>query len=177
MLPATFTDFNAPLWTTVEALNDNVEPHAELLLKPYTWDDRCELLAEFGICTRCAGDGEITDIQQVNGERRPVRVKCTACGGKVVDATANPALRRRTIERLVHGWRNIRARHPLTGAVTEPEYTAEAALGLSAVMPLFLAVVAKAMSLAALQDTEKKDSTTPLSGASPAAETAVGNEG
>jgi hypothetical protein len=176
MLPATITDFGAPVWTTIETLNDGVQPHAEVLLKPYTWDDRCELLAEFGICTRCAGDGEVLEVQEVSGERRVTKTKCPACGGKVVDATANPELRRRTIERLVHGWRNLRGRHPLTGEIEEIPYTDQARRGLAAVMSAFLAMVGRAMQLAAVQDAEKKGSTTPPSAASPAAGTAAGSE-
>lgn len=163
MLPTTIEDFAAPVWVTVQELNDGVEPHAELLLRPYTFHDRCEVLAQFGICTVCGG-------------ARVVRSEpCRACDGAVQDPDMRPEVRVAVVGRTVHGWRNLRGKDPVAGEVREIPYSEKARDGLAAILQPFYLVMGHAQRLGILQEAEKKGSPTPPPGASPTEDVPDGN--
>ena len=172
MLPTTIEDFAAPVWVAIPELNDRVEPHAEVLLRPYNFNDRCELLAQFGICTVCGGSGEIRRPAQTpdaeDGTPRQLRGEpCRACDGKVDEPDMRADVRTAIIARTVRGWRNLRGRHPVTGEVREIAYSEKARDGLAAVLQSFYLVMGHAQRLGTFQDAEKKGSPTPLPVVSP----------
>jgi hypothetical protein len=155
MLPTTIEDFAAPVWKQIPELNDGVEPHAELLLRPYTFHDRCEVLAEFGICTVCGGSGTTRNEP------------CRACDGKVQDPDMRPDVRKAVIDRTVRGWRFLRGKDPITGEVREIPFSDAARDGLAAMLGPFYLLMGTAQQLGVLQEAEKKGSPTQPSDGSP----------
>ncbi len=183
MLPTTVeSGFEEPLWTGVPEVNGPDQPVADLLLKPYTYGDIAEIQERFGICRRCDGQNEISElppgVKFVLGEI-PALVKrtCPVCKGQGNGKTAlDMDVRLAVAEKLVKGGRGLVGKDPQTGAVRPLAYSEKLRDGIARMLGLFMAVVLKAQALGAEQDTKDAASPSPPSSGSVGASDPAGGE-
>jgi len=171
MLPTSVeSGFEEPVWAGVPEVNGPGQPLAELLLKPYTYGDIAEIQERFGICRRCDGQNEIMELPP--GWKPPpapqplpsemVHRTCPVCKGEGKGKTAlDIDVRLAVAEMLVKGGRGLVGRDPQTGAVRPLAYSDKLRDGLARLLAKFMAIVLKAQTLGAEQDTKGDASPSP----------------
>jgi hypothetical protein len=162
MLPTTVeSGFEDPVWTGIPEINGPEQPVAELLLKPYTYGDIAEIQERFGICRRCDGQNEIVDVLPGPPPVITRRV-CPVCKGQGNGKTAlDMDVRLAVAEKLVHGGRGLLGMDPQTHAVRSLAYSDKFRDGLARMLAKFMAIVLKAQTLGAEQDTKDDASPSP----------------